>query len=54
MYGLSGATTVITVSYVGGPLFIFAAFLLGIVYWNGKYWKKKLQLYLLLLTLHSL
>ena len=36
MYGLSGVTTIITVSYVGGLPFIFATFVLGIVYWNGK------------------
>ena len=37
MYGLSGLTTIITVSYVGGFPFIFATFVLGIVYWNGKH-----------------
>ena len=36
MYALSGLTTIITVSYVGGLPFIFATFILGIVYWNGK------------------
>ena len=35
MYGLSGLTTIITVSYVGGLPFIFATFILGILYWNG-------------------
>ena len=36
VYGLSGLTTIITVSFVGGLPFIFATFVLGIVYWNGK------------------
>ena len=35
MYALSGLTTIITVSYVGGLPFIFATFILGILYWNG-------------------
>ena len=35
MYGLSGLTTIITVSYVGGLPFVFATFVLGILYWNG-------------------
>ena len=37
MYGLSGLTTVITVSFVGGLPFMLATFVLGIVYWNGKH-----------------
>jgi hypothetical protein len=37
MYMLSGLTTIITVSFVGGFPFIFATFVLGIVYWNGKH-----------------
>ena len=37
VYGLSGLTTIITVSFVGGLPFIFATFVLGIVYWNGKH-----------------
>jgi len=36
MYGLSAATSIITVSVVGGPPFIVVVILLGIVYWNGK------------------
>lgn len=36
MYGLSAATSIITVSVVGGPPFIVVVMLLGIVYWNGK------------------
>ena len=35
--GLSVLTTFVTISVVGGPLFIFAAALLGLLYWNvGK------------------
>ena len=37
MYALSGLTTIVTVSYVGGLPFIFATIVLGIVYWNGKH-----------------
>lgn len=36
MYGISAATTLLTVSYVGGLPFFAAAVLLGIVYYNGK------------------
>jgi len=35
-YGLSVATTLVTVSIVGGLPFVFAATILGVVYWNGK------------------
>jgi hypothetical protein len=35
MYGLSAATTLITVSAVGGLPFIIAALLLGTLYYNG-------------------
>ena len=35
-YGLSALTTIITLSYLGGLPFIFAVFVLVIVYWNGK------------------
>ncbi|KAF5378754.1 hypothetical protein D9615_006977 [Tricholomella constricta] len=35
MYGLSALTTVVTVSAVGGPPFIFAMFILGIIYYNA-------------------
>ncbi|PFH48697.1 hypothetical protein AMATHDRAFT_5550 [Amanita thiersii Skay4041] len=34
MYFLSATVTICTVSYVGGPAFIFATFILGIVYYN--------------------
>ena len=37
MYWLSGITTVLTISFVGGLPFIFATIVLGIVYWNGKH-----------------
>ena len=37
MYGLAGITTISIVSFVGGLPFIFASFVLGIVYWNGKH-----------------
>ena len=37
MYGFSGLTTILTVSFVGGLPFMFATFVLGIVYWNGKH-----------------
>ena len=37
MYWLSGLTTIITVSFVGGLPFMFATFVLGVVYWNGKH-----------------
>jgi hypothetical protein len=37
MYGLSAATTIVTVSIVGGLPFIFAAMILGLIYWNGKH-----------------
>ena len=40
MYGLAGLTTIFIISFVGGLPFIFASFVLGIVYWNGKRWKK--------------
>ena len=36
IYALSASTTIVTVSVVGGPVFIVAALLLGAVYWNGK------------------
>ncbi|KAG6812193.1 hypothetical protein H0H92_003998 [Tricholoma furcatifolium] len=36
MYALSAATTVITVSVVGGLPFIFAMFILGIIYYNDS------------------
>jgi ABC-type multidrug transport system fused ATPase/permease subunit len=36
MYGLSAATTIITVSVVGGLPFICAVIILGIIYWNGN------------------
>lgn len=36
MYGLSAVTTILTVSFVGGLPFIFAAVVLGALYWNGK------------------
>ena len=52
VYGLSGLTTIITVSFVGGLPFIFATFVLGIVYWNGK-GLKELNI-LFTNTLHSL
>ncbi|GLB42389.1 putative atp-binding cassette transporter [Lyophyllum shimeji] len=35
IYALSALTTIVTVSVVGGPLFIFAACILGIIYWNA-------------------
>ena len=35
-YALSATATLISISVVGGPPFVIAAFLLGIVYWNGK------------------
>lgn len=34
MYGLSALTTFITVSVVGGPLFLVAAVILGALYYN--------------------
>ncbi|KAH9478408.1 ABC transporter 7 [Psilocybe cubensis] len=34
MYGLSAATTLVTVSVVGGIPFIIAALIMGIIYWN--------------------
>ena len=52
VYGLSGLTTIITVSFVGGLPFIFATFVLGIVYWNGKDFKELNILFTN--TLHSL
>jgi len=36
IYALSASTTIVTVSIVGGPPFIFAAMILGVIYWNGK------------------
>jgi hypothetical protein len=36
MYGLSGVTTIITVSYVGGLPFIFEALLLMVVQWSNQ------------------
>jgi hypothetical protein len=36
MQGLSAATTIVTLSVVGGLPFIFAAMILGMIYWNGK------------------
>lgn len=36
IYALSATTTIVTVSVVGGPVFIVAALLLGGVYWNGE------------------
>jgi hypothetical protein len=35
IYGLSAMTTLVTVSVIGGPPFIFAAAILGVIYWNG-------------------
>ena len=37
MYGLSASTTIVTVSVVGGLPFVFAAMILGIIYWNGRH-----------------
>ncbi|KAF9484310.1 multidrug resistance-associated ABC transporter [Pholiota conissans] len=34
IYGLSASTTLVTVSVVGGPVFILAALILGTLYWN--------------------
>lgn len=36
IYALSASTTLVTVSVVGGPVFIVAALILGAIYWNGK------------------
>lgn len=36
MYALSAATTIITISVVGGLPFICAVSILGIVFWNGE------------------
>lgn len=35
IYGLSAATTVVTVSIVGGPPFVAATLVLGVLYYNG-------------------
>lgn len=35
-YALSAVATLISVSVVGGPPFVFAALILGVVYWNGE------------------
>jgi hypothetical protein len=37
MYSLSAFTTFLTISIVGGWPFVAAAFLLGILYYNGSY-----------------
>ena len=37
MYALSALTTLVTISVVGGPLFILALFMLGVVYFNGEF-----------------
>ncbi len=36
MYFLSAATAIVTVCVAGGPLFILAASILGVVYYNGE------------------
>jgi hypothetical protein len=36
IYGLSVITTLITISFVGGLPFIFAAGVLGIIYYKGR------------------
>lgn len=35
MYFLSAITTIVTVSVIGGPIFVFATIVLGILYWNA-------------------
>ncbi|KAF8069172.1 multidrug resistance-associated ABC transporter [Lyophyllum atratum] len=35
IYGLSALTTIVTVSVVGGPLFILAVIVLGVIYYNA-------------------
>jgi len=37
IYALSAVTTLVTVSVVGGPLFILALSILGVVYYNGGF-----------------
>ena len=37
MFFLSALTAVITVSVAGGPLFILAAAILGVMYYNGEF-----------------
>lgn len=34
IYGLSATTTLVTVSVIGGPPFVVAAVILGLIYWN--------------------
>lgn len=36
MYFLSAATAIVTVSVAGGPIFILAASILGVLYYNGE------------------
>lgn len=36
MYFLNVVTTLVTVTVVGGPLFLVAAFLLGLLYYRGN------------------
>jgi len=43
IYGLSAVTTLVTVSAVGGPPFILAAVILGLIYWNGTPTSFKLE-----------
>ena len=48
MYALSALTTLVTVSVIGGPLFILALALLGVVYYNGEFFFPVMMGYLLM------
>jgi len=36
MYALSAITSLVTISVVGGPPFIFALSIFGVIYYNGE------------------
>jgi hypothetical protein len=48
-YGISTATTLITLSVIGGPWFILGAIVIGSIYWSGT-WFSPVQVWVRLLT----
>ena len=38
MYFTSATTTLLTITYIGGPPFLAAAIVLGVLYYNGEFY----------------
>ena len=38
MYFTSATTTLLTITYIGGPPFLAAAVVLGVLYYNGQFY----------------